>query len=127
MFQDSPPPPSHTHTHTQNSLHFNSSFSLLALLSLSIHIPIALHANQCQIHINQKQCHLPLIFQRHLPSTNIVVQSKPNLYELATTKEWDLHFILSGKDNYDFNVQVQSYEFVPFVKAMIDDRECLGC
>ena len=66
------------HTYTQNSLHFNSPFSPLALLPLYILYTHNLHAIPCN---------LPSIFQRHLPSFNIVVSSNPNLHELAITKK----------------------------------------
>ena len=47
-------------------------------------------------------------------------------YELVTTKEGDLHFILSDNDNYDFDVKVKCCEFVSFVND-VNDCECLGC
>ena len=56
-------------------------FPPLVFLPLYIYLIIALHVISRQIHIDQKQCHLPSIFQRHLPSSNIVVSSNPNLYE----------------------------------------------
>ena len=90
MFQDFS---SLTHTH-KTLLHFNSPFLSLALLPLYIYLPIALYAIPCQIHTNQKRCHLPSIFQRHLPSSNIVVSSNPNPYELVTTKEGDFAFYI---------------------------------
>ena len=66
------------------------------------------------------QCHLPSIFWEHLPSSNIVVSSNPNLYELATTKEGGLHFILSDSGNYNFDVKAECCGLVDFVKAVID-------
>jgi len=42
--------------------------------------------------------YVPLIFRQHLSSYNIVIPSNPNLYELATTREGSLHFILSDND-----------------------------
>ena len=80
-----------------------------------------------QLHTSQKQCHLPLIFQRHLPTSNIIVLSNPNMqYELTTTKEEGTHFILSDNNNYDFNVKIGCYGLVGFVKTVIDCG-CLRC
>ena len=121
MFQDFS-----SFSHTQNSLHFNSWFSPLALILLYIYLSIALHAIPCQIHIDQKQCHLPSMFQRHLPNSNIVVPSNLKTYELATTKEGCLHFILSDSGNYNFDVKVNRCELVSFVKDVVDCR-CLKC
>ena len=90
----------HTHTHT--------------------HTPIALRAIPCQIHIDQKQCHLPSIFQWHLSSSNIVVSSNLGRYELATVKEGNLNFILSDNGNYDFHVKVGRCGFVGFVNNVIN-------
>ena len=42
----------------------------------------------------EKRCHLPLIFQRHLPNSNISVSSNHNPYDLATTKEGGLAFYI---------------------------------
>ena len=50
----------------------------------------------------------------------------PNPYELATTKEESLHFILSDNGNYDFDVKIGHCGLVEFVKAMIDCG-CSGC
>ena len=42
---------------------------------------MALHTILCQIHLDQKdkkkkkKCHLPSVFQQHLPKSNIVVSS----------------------------------------------------
>ena len=66
------------------------------------------------------------MFQQHLPNSNIVVSSNSNLYELATTKEGGLHFILSDNGNYDFNVKVGLCRFVGFVNDVIDCG-CLVC
>ena len=80
-----------------------------------------------QLHTSQKQCHLSLIFQRHLPTSNIIVLSNPNMqYELTTTKEEGTHFILSDNNNYDFNVKIGHYGLVGFVKTVIDCG-CLRC
>ena len=55
------------------------------------------------------------------PRSNIVVPSNSNPYELATTKEGGLHFILSdNNDNCDFDVKVKCCRFVGFVKDVID-------
>ena len=70
--------------------------------------------------------YLPSIFRRHLPSSNIIVSSNPNLYELATTNKKSLHFILSDNDNYDFDVKVRYCGFVGFVNDVVDCG-CLGC
>ena len=101
-----------SHTYIQNFLHFNSPFSPLALLPLYIYLPIVLHVIPCQIH-KQKQCHLPSIFWQYLPSSNIVVSSNPNPYELATTKKW-------RACNYDFDVKVKHCGFVGFENDVID-------
>ena len=85
------------YTYTQNSLLFNSLFLPLAFLPLYICLPITLYAIPYQIHTNRNWCYLPSIFQRHLPTSKIVVSSNPKPYELATTKEGGLHFILSNK------------------------------
>ena len=61
----------------------------------------------------QKQCHLPSIFWQYLPSSNIVVSSNPNPYELATTKKW-------RACNYDFDVKVKHCGFVGFENDVID-------
>ena len=114
------------YTYTQNSLHFNSSFSSLTLLPLYIYLHIVLHVISCQIHINQKWCHLPSIFWRHQLSSNIGVSSNLNRYELATTKEKGLHFILNNNGNYDFDIKVGRYGFVGFVNDVIDCG-CLRC
>ena len=54
-------------------------------------------------------------------SSNIVVPSNSNPYELATTTEGGLHFILSdNSDNYDFDIKVKCCRFVGFVKDVID-------
>ena len=74
----------------------------------------------------KKWCHLPSIFRQHLPKSNIVVPFIPTLYELATTKEWGLHFVLSDNGNYDFDVKAKCCRLVSFVKAVIG-REYLGC
>ena len=55
-----------------------------------------------------------------------VVSSNLNPYELARTKKGDLHFILSGNNNYDFYVNAGRCGFVDFVNDVIDCR-CLGC
>ena len=68
----------------------------------------------------KKRYHLPLIFRRYLRSSNIVVSSNPNLYELATTKKEGLHFILSDNNNYDFDVKVRYCGFVGFINDMVD-------
>ena len=107
-------------------MNFNLQFSPLALLPFYIYPPIAFHAISCQIHIDQKQCYLLSIFRRHLPISNIAVLSIPNLYELATTKEGELPFILSDKDNYDFDIKIRCCGFVCFVNDVIE-CECLRC
>ena len=66
------------------------------------------------------------MFQRHLPNSNIVVPSNLKTYELATTKEGCLHFILSDSGNYNFDVKVNRCELVSFVKDVVDCR-CLKC
>ena len=66
------------------------------------------------------------MFQQHLPSSNIVVSSNPNLYELVTTKEGGLHFILNDNGNYDFDVKVRRCRFVGFLNDVIDCG-CLVC
>ena len=71
-----------------------------------IYLSITLHAILYQIHINQKRCHLSSIFRLHLPSSNIVVSSNLNSYELATTKEEGLAFYINNNDDYDFDVKV---------------------
>ena len=63
---------------------------------------------------------------QHLPSSNIVISSNPNPYELAITKEANLHFILSDNDNYNFDVKDKCCGFVDFVNDVIDCG-CLGC
>ena len=77
------------------------------------------------MHIDQKRCHLPLIFRRLLPSSNIFVSSNLNPYELATPKEGGLHFILNDISNYNFDVKVGHCRFVSFVNDVIV-CECLG-
>ena len=114
-----------SHTYTQNSLHFNSLFSPFAFLPFYIYLPIALYVIPCQIHTNQKQCHLPSMLRRHLPSSNIVVSSNPNSYELAITKEGTLNFILGVNSNYDFHIKVKLCRFVGFVSDVINCG-CLG-
>ena len=110
------------------SLHFNSPFSPLILLPLYIYPLITLHVIPCQLHTNQKLCHLSSIFQQHLPSSNIVASSNANPYELATIKG-GLHFILSDNDNYDFDIKARSCEFVGFANDVIDygSLECVFC
>ena len=115
-----------SHTYTQNSLHFNLQFSPLVLLPLYIYLSITFYVIPCQIYIGQKRCYLPSFFSRHLPNSNIVVSSNPNPYELATTNEANLHFILSDNDNYNFDVKDKHCEFVGFVNDVIDCG-CLGC
>ena len=44
-------------------------------------MPTVLHANPSQIHIDQKQCHLPSTFQQHLHNSNIAVPFDSNSYE----------------------------------------------
>ena len=107
-------------------MHFNSPFSHLAILPLYIYPPIVLHVIPCQIHTNKKRCHLPSILRRYLPSSNIVVLFNLNPYELATTKERGLHFLLSDKGNYDFDIKVGRCGFVSFVNDVIE-YECLRC
>ena len=99
-----------------------SPFALLPIIYIYIYIylPIALHIIPCQMHTDKKWCHLPSTFRRHLPSSNIVVSSNPNLYELATIKEGGLHFTLSDNNNYDFDVNVRHCGFVDFVNDVID-------
>ena len=81
------------HTYKQNPLHyFNSPFTPFALLPLYIYLLIALHVIPCQIYTNQKWCHLPSIFWRHLLNSNIIVSFNSNPYELTTTKEERLAF-----------------------------------
>ena len=53
-------------------------------------------------YIDKKMIYLLLIFWRHLPSYDIDVSFNPNPYELSTTKEGGLYFILSDGGNYDF-------------------------
>ena len=113
------------HIYTQNSLRFNLPFSPIALLLLYIYLPITLHVIPCQIHKGQKWYHLPSIFRWHLPNSNIVVSSNSNLYELATTKEGCLHFLLSDKGNYNFDIKVRHCGFMDFVNNVIDCG-CLG-
>jgi len=43
-----------------------------------------------------------------------------NPYELVTTKEGGLHFILSDNNNYDFDVKLERYRFMSFVNNVID-------
>ena len=61
----------------------------------------------------------------YLPSSNIIVPSNPNSYELATTKEGGLHFILNDIGNYDFDVKVGCCTLVGFVNVVIN-YGCLG-
>ena len=55
-----------------------------------------------------------------------MVPSNPNPYELVTTREGGLRFILSDDSNYDFNVEVGRCGLVGFVKA-VSHCGCLGC
>ena len=77
--------------YVQNFLHFNSSFSPLALTPLHTHththtpLHIVLRVIPYQIYTDQKRCHLPSIFGRYLFSSNIIVSSNLNPYELART------------------------------------------
>ena len=71
-----------------------------------------------------KMISLSLIFQRQLPSSNIVVSSNSNPYQLATTNGGGMHFILSDYGNFDF--KIKCCKFVGFVKDVTDCR-CLGC
>ena len=63
---------------------------------------------------------LPSIFQKHLHSSNIVIPFNTNSYELATTREGGLHFILSDNSNYDFDIEVKCCGLVSFLKVVID-------
>jgi len=75
---------------------------------------------------DKKWCYLLSIFRQHLLSSNIIVSCNPNSYELATTNEANLHFILSYNDNYNFDVKDKRCGFVSFVNDVIDCG-CLGC
>ena len=72
----------------------------------------------------QKWFHLSLIFQQQLPSSNIVVSSNSNTYELATSNGGGMHFILSDCGNFDF--KIKRCKFLDFVKDVTNCR-CLGC
>ena len=63
---------------------------------------------------------LPSIFQKHLHSSNIVIPFNTNSYELATTREGGLHFMLSDNSNYDFDIEVKCCGLVSFLKVVID-------
>ena len=118
-------PPSHKHTKLF-VFQFNIFTSCTStLLYIHTHNPSCHPMSNTQMYINQKQCYIPSIFPQHLPSSNIVVSYNPNLYELATTKEGDWHFILSDRDNYDFDIKIGHCKLVGFVKAVIECR-CLG-
>ena len=71
-----------------------------------------------------KMISLSLIFQRQLPSSNIVVSSNSNPYQLATTNGGDMHFILSDYGNFDN--KVKRCKFVGCVKD-VTDCGCLRC
>ena len=73
-----------------------------------------------------KMISLSLIFQRQLPSSNIVVSSNSNPYQLATTNGGDMHFILSDNGDYDFDFKVGCCEFVGFIYDVIN-HGCLRC
>ena len=75
---------------------------------------------------DQKGCHLPTIFWQTLPSSKIAISSNPNPYELDTTKEGDLYFILSDNGNHNIYVKVRHCRFVDFVNDVIDCG-CLRC
>ena len=107
-------------------MQFDSPFSPLVLLLLYIYLPIVLHVISCQLHTNQKRCHLLSILRWHLFCSNIVVSYDPNPYELITTKEGGLYFILSGKGDCNFDVKFEHCRFVGFVNDVID-YGCLGC
>ena len=61
----------------------------------------------------------------YLPSSNIIVPSNPDSYELATTTEGGLHFILNDIGNYNFDVKVGRCTLVGFVNVVIN-YGCLG-
>ena len=67
-----------------------------------------------------------VIYFKSFDNSNIVISSNPNPYELAITKEANLHFILSDNDNYNFDVKDKCCGFVGFVNDVIDCG-CLGC
>ena len=123
IFQDFSPI-THTHKilcisiHHFHILHFYSFIYLY--IYIYIYISIALHTIPCQIHTDKKRCHLPSIFWQHLCSSNIIVSSNPNSYELANTKKGGLHFILNDIGNYNFDVKVGCCGLLGFVKAVID-------
>ena len=80
----------------------------------------------CKIFYIETNGALRSIFRQHLPSLNIVFPSNSNKYELPTTKEKDLHFILTDSGNYDFDIKIERCGLVGFVKAVIDCT-CLEC
>ena len=67
-----------------------------------------------------------VIYFKSFDNSNIVISSNPNPYELAITKEANLHFILSDNDNYNFDVKDKCCGFVGFVNDVIDCG-CLRC
>ena len=90
------------------------------------HLLIALHAIICQIHIDQKRCHL------YLQSFDDTYLALTFLFHLILTcmswlqpRKEDMHFILSDNDNYYFDVKVRCCGFLGFVNDVIDCG-CLG-
>ena len=91
MFQDLS---SLTHTH-KTLCTFNSPFSLFALLLLYKYLPI--YNPSCHPMSNthgQKMMSFTFDLRQHQPSSNIVILSYPNSYELAITKERELVFYI---------------------------------
>ena len=114
-------PPSHIYTKF-----FEFQFTIfISCTSSPLYIPTyspSLHPMSNTTY--QKWFHLSLIFQRQLPSSNIVISSNSNPYELATTNGGGMHFIFSEYRNFDF--KIKRYKFVGFVKDVTHCR-CLGC
>ena len=65
-------------------------------------------------------------FIQLLPSSDIVIPSNQNPYELTTTKEWGLHFILSDNGNYNLDVEILRCGLLGFANVVIECG-CLGC
>ena len=116
-------PPSYIHT---KRFAFQPTIFTFCI-SIPLYIPT--HIPSCHFMSNilrQKLISfLPSIFQKHLHSSNIVIPFNTNSYELATTREGGLHFILSDNSNYDFDIDVKCCGLVSFLKVVIDCG-CLG-